>query len=163
MVSEDVNTAAKEVIDGILAAYEELSRLTGKPIPTDLVKGMLRETLHVAVHELAHAALRASYPELEHLTHSEDRLGECVDEVAARILELVISERLGLATHTIDEHVYELKHYSNLANLPITTEELRKLYQQTTKQAKEGKITELINTVLNTCREWMEEVNEKHT
>ena len=116
---------------------------------------MLRETLHIAVHELAHAALRTTYPELEHLTHEEGALGECVDEIAARILELVVSEELGLATHTIEEHVYELKHYSNLANLPISAEELRKLYQQTTNQAREGKVNEVINTVLSKCREWL--------
>ena len=156
MGGEDVSTVAKEVVEGILAAYEELSRLTGKPIPTDLVKEMLREALHIAVHELAHAALRTAHPELERLTHEEGVLSECIDEIAARILELVVSERLGLATHTLEEHVYELKHYSNLANLPISAEELRKLYQQTTKQAREGRIAELINTVLNTCKEWVE-------
>ena len=154
MSSEDIDAVTKEVVKGILAAHEELTRLTGKPLPANLVKEVLRETLHIAVHELAHAALRASYPEFERLVHEGD-LGECVDEVTARILELVVSERLGLATHSIDEHVYELKHYISLANLPISAEGLRKLYEEAMKLLRTRNLDDAINLVLAKCREWI--------
>ncbi len=154
MSSEDIDAVTKEVVKRILTAHEELTRLTGKSLPTNLVKEVLRETLHIAVHELAHAALRASYPEFERLIHEGD-LGECVDEVTARILELVVSKELGLATHSIDEHAYELKHYANLANLPISAEDLRKLYEEALKLLRTGNLDGAINLVLAKCREWI--------
>jgi len=152
--SGDISVIAEDVVKGILATYEELTRITGKPIPADLVREVLRETLHIAVHELAHAALRTSYPEFDRLIHEGD-LGECVDEIAARVLELVVSERLGLATHSIDEHVYELKHYASLASLPVSVESLRELYEEATKSARAGDARRVVDLVLSKCRKWV--------
>ena len=75
--------------------------------------------------------------------------------MTARILELVVSERLGLATHSIDEHVYELKHYISLANLPISAEGLRKLYEEAMKLLRTRNLDDAINLVLAKCREWI--------
>lgn len=149
-----VDAVAEYVVKGMLAAYEELTHLVGKPLPADLVEEALRETLHVAIHELAHAALRTTYPGFEHLIH-KGALGECVDEVAARILELMVSNRLGLVAHSIDEHVYELKHYASLANLPISAEDLRELYEEATKFVGAGDVRGAVDSVLSKCSEWI--------
>lgn len=67
--SDNLNMVAEEIVKEILDAYRELTRITGKPLPLDLMSGVLREALHIAVHELTHAALRASCPEFERLIH----------------------------------------------------------------------------------------------
>ena len=47
---------------------------------------------------------------------------------------------MGLAAHSIDEHVYELKHYASLANLPVSAEDLRELYEEATKFVEAGDV-----------------------
>ncbi len=154
--AEGLEIIAKEVAGNVIAAYEELTKLLGKPIPLGSVRDALRETLHIAVHELAHAALRAISPELVDIIHSDEVLGECFDEVASRILELIVSERLGIRTHTVEEHLYELKHYTGMANLPLDADELGELYEEALKTVEAGRVRDAVNLALLKCREWAE-------
>lgn len=66
---------------------------------------------------------------------------------------MLVSERLGLATHSLDEHVYELKHYSSLADLPIGVEDLRELYGKAMKSAGAKDVRNVVELVLSKCRE----------
>jgi len=101
--------------------------------------------------------LQAISPELVDIIHSDEVLGECVDEVASRILELIVSERLGIRTHTVEEHLYELKHYYyiGMANLPLNADELEDLYKEAKETVEVGGVRDAVNLVLLKCREWV--------
>ncbi len=145
----------REIIENFIKAYEYLSKLIGKEIPKEEARKILKEVTHISIHELAHAAIHTAYPKIEELWRRDEVLGECVDELMGRILELVVSKELGIPTHTIEEHLHELKHYTNLSKLPISKEELTKLYREVIKRLESEGFEVAIKTVEAKCGEWL--------
>lgn len=66
-----------------------------------------RDMLHVLLHEACHAVFYR-IPWLKELHDQEHTL---LDEVVVRILERDLSPEFGLAPHSIEEHLEELRHY----------------------------------------------------
>ena len=145
----------KEIIENYVKAYEYLSKLVGKEIPKEEIEEVLKEATHLLIHELTHAAIHTAYPKIKEIWEENEVLGECIDEVGGRVLELLVSKELGIPTHTIEEHLHELKHYTNLTKLPITKEELSKLYDEAISKLRSEGVKALINTVITKCRDWV--------
>jgi hypothetical protein len=80
------------------------------------------EILHVFLHEACHAAVSKASPWIHDLPEDQHTL---IDEIAARLLEAEIASRLGLYTHSIDEHVEELAFYG----FTVPTESYRSLVE----------------------------------
>ncbi len=149
----------KEVIENVIKAYEYLSKLVGGGIPKEELEEVLKEATHLLVHELTHAAIHTAYPKIEEIWEENEVLGECVDEVGGRVLELLVSKELRIPTHTVEEHLHELKHYTNLTKLPITKEELSKLYNEAISKLRNEGIKASIKTIEMNCREWLRKVS----
>jgi uncharacterized protein (DUF2342 family) len=99
------------------------------------------EILHVFLHEACHAAVSKASPWIHDLPEDQHTL---IDETAARLLEAEIATRLGLYTHSIDEHVEELAFYG----FTVPTESYRSLVEtwETLPHTVEG-IDRLVHVV----------------
>ncbi len=142
------------VVENIIKARDTIEGILNKPIPEELVLDTLSEVEHIAIHELAHAAIRVAYPEVEELWHRDEVLGECVDEVAARVIEAYVSKRIGAYTHSFEEHLHELMHYTSLGNLGMTAEDLGTLYSEAENLLREGRLRDAVEVVVRRCRDW---------
>jgi len=101
------------------------------------------ETVHIFLHEACHAAVSNCAPWIHELDDSDHT---ALDEVLARLLEEKIGLLLGLAVHTSEEQVRELRHYP----VSITVEQyerLRREWQQKYWPARdvEGMATYTLN------------------
>ena len=152
-----IEKLAERVVRNIVEAYSVLKEVVGERVPDDVLVRVLGEVEHIAVHELAHGAVRAVYPEIDAVEDEDPVLGECVDEVLARLLETLVSRRIGGFTHSFEEHVHELEHYTGLSNLNIKAEELEELYEQVSKLVEEKNLKSAIEKVFSKCREWIRE------
>ena len=144
-----------EVIENIVRAREVIESVVGAPIPEDVLRRVLEEVEHIGIHELAHGALRVVYPGIDRVWHENPVLGECVDEVSARVIERYVSESIGSYTHDYEEHAHELRHYRNLADLNIRGEDLERLYSGVSDALKEGRLIDVVRGVERACREWI--------
>jgi hypothetical protein len=153
-MTTQINEIISNIINNIIRAYQFIQDI-GISIPAEKLRNILKEVEHIAIHELAHEIIRSIYPETRDYYKSNPILGECIDEVGARMLELYISKRIGTYTHTFDEHVYELKHYTNLQEISIDVRDLEEMYRETEKQIDEKKLKEAIDIVIKRCIEWV--------
>ncbi len=149
-----VEGLARQVVEKVAEAYKVLSEFAG-PIHSEVLEEALREVEHIAIHELAHSAIRVAYPEIEVLWHRNEVLGECVDEVAARLIESYVSRRIGAYTHSFEEHIHELRHYTSLGNLGMAAEDLASLYSVLEKLLMEGRLRDAVEAVVGKCRDWV--------
>lgn len=101
---------------------EEVERILGVSLNQKEVEERGRQSLRVFVHELLHAALSQTLPNISDPTDPQKDLAQ---EIIVRILEDSICEKLGLPTHTFDEHVDELARL--FPGHPISTEDYKKL------------------------------------
>ena len=147
------------VIGNIVKAYRLFEELMGIRIPRSILERVLRETEHVAIHELAHGAIRVVYPEIDALEERDHTFGECIDEVLSRLLEVYISSRMGVYVHSFEEHEYELKNYTSLSKLNIKARDLEELYRQVSRLLEERRLREAVDVVARKCKEWIRETS----
>ncbi|HDD25662.1 MAG TPA: hypothetical protein ENF75_01050 [Acidilobales archaeon] len=145
--SRNIEELAKDVINNIVKAYEELRRVLKIDLPKELVNEALRETEHIVIHELCHAAIRKVYPEIGKVYDVNEAKATCVDELVGRLLETYVSRRVGAFVHSFEEHITELRLYAPLSNLNITPELLKGLYEEMVKAIEGGKLREFIKKV----------------
>jgi hypothetical protein len=101
------------------------------------------EIVHVFLHEACHAVVSNCLSWIHELGESAHT---ALDEVLARLLEEKIGLALGLAVHTSEEQVRELRHYP--VNITVEQyEHLRRKWQQKYWPAKdvEGMATYTLN------------------
>ncbi len=152
-----VEARVERLVKNIVKAYMVLEEVVGKRVPEDVLVRVLGEVEHIAVHELAHGAIRAVCPEIDVVEEEDPVMGECVDEVLARLLETYVSRRIGGFTHSFEEHVHELEHYTSLSGLSIKAEELEELYEQVSRLVEEKNMRSALEKVFSKCREWVRE------
>ena len=151
---------AEEVIlravESIARAYRFIVESMGIEIPRSYLERVLGEVSHIAIHELAHAVIHVVYPEIDELYRESEVLGECVDEVGGRILEIYVSRGVGAPTHSFEEHVYELEHYSNLRGLGIRARDLEALYEEASRLIESKDLRKAVELVVAKCRSLVE-------
>jgi hypothetical protein len=116
-----------------------LEKLTGAKVPKKKMDKVLREGLHIALHELAHSFLEQSLPWLGGL---EERQHVLVDEVLARFLERKVSEELHSFTESLEEQLQEMRMYSPLRDLDWTVGFYGRLYEDFEEHISQGKSIE---------------------
>ncbi len=149
-----VEEVASRVVNNIVRAYRFAREELGVSIPRETLLAVLGEAEHIALHELAHGIVRAIYPEIAGIHHRDPVLGECIDEVYGRMIELYISRRIGAYTHSFEEHAYELAHYTSLQGLGIRASSLEELYRRVEELLEEKRLRESIEVVARRCMEW---------
>ncbi|RLE58277.1 MAG: hypothetical protein DRJ35_08180 [Thermoprotei archaeon] len=147
-----VNRRIKHTIERIVKTYEIYEQILGKQIPLEILEDALAETEHLAIHEMAHAVIRLLFPEINTLEEENITLGECIDEIFARMLERYVSQKIGSSVHTFEEHVYELKHYTSMSDIEIKPEDLEKLYSKISKLLVGGDVESALLIVINECK-----------
>ena len=145
------------VVENIVKAYESFKEITGSPIPEDVLRRVIDEVEHIAIHELAHGAIRAVYHEIDDIEERGHILGECIDEILGRLLETYVSAKISAHIHSFEEHVYELKNYTSLSKLDIKVEDLEELYRQVTKSLGRKELRNTIDIVAKKCEEWIKQ------
>ncbi len=157
-----VGELSRQVIENIVKAYRALVELLKCEIPDSILMKVLREVEHIAIHELVHGAIRTVYPEIDRLEEGDPVLGECIDEVAARLLEIYVSRAVGAYVHSFEEHAHELEHYAMLAELKIDAEKLRGLYAEAVVYIERGELRDVIELVRERCYEWLSYARSGH-
>ncbi len=152
-----VKDIVERVVENIVKTYTLLEEITGSHIPEEVLRRVIGEAEHIAIHELSHGAIRTVYPGIDELEEKDPVLGECIDEILSRLLETYISDQIGAYKHSFEEHVYELRNYTSLSNLNIRVEDLEELYKHTSRLFKEKKLRNAIDVVAMKCREWIRE------
>ncbi len=153
VMTEDM---VRHVIENVIKAYRLLNDITGLHIPRDVLERVLSEVEHIAVHGLAHGAIRAVYPAIDELERRNPLLSECIDEVLSRLLETYVSAQVGGFVHSFEEHVYELKSYTQLSKLNIKARGLEELYKQAKELIESRSIGDMVRIAATKCREWIE-------
>ena len=118
---------------------EDLEELTGTEVPKEKMDKVLREGLHIILHELAHSFLVQSLPWLGSL---EERQHVLVDEVLARFLERKVSKELHSFTESFEEQLQEMRMYSPLRDLDWTVDFYGRLYEDFEEHISQGKSIE---------------------
>ena len=118
---------------------EHLEKLTGTRVPKKKMDKVLKEGLHIILHELAHSFLEQSLPWLNSL---EEKQHVLVDEVLARFLERNISKQLHSFTESLEEQLTEMRMYSPLRDLEWTIDFYSRLYENFEKHISQGKSIE---------------------
>jgi len=113
-VTSRVEELARKVVDEIVRAHKAIAEVLGVELTEKHLENALSEAEHIVIHEMVHQATLMARPELEEIWRSNPRLAECILELGGRILERIVSERIGAYVHSFEEHVHELKHYSLL-------------------------------------------------
>jgi len=131
---------------GCRPSAEEIERYCLPPILS---------TLHVVVHEVAHAAV-------EHMIGGlklSAREREALHEVMARLIERRFSielRELGLSTakvESFEEQVAELSSYPELRGLKLTAEAYGELYERFWRAVEEGRpVEDLVREALSSLR-----------
>jgi hypothetical protein len=118
---------------------EHLEKLTGAKVPKKKMDKVLREGLHIILHELAHFFLEQSLPWLGNL---KERQHVLVDEVLARFLERNVSKQLHSFTESFEEQLQEMRMYSPLRDLDWTVGFYSRLYEDFETHISQGKSIE---------------------
>ncbi len=151
------------VLNNLVKAHRFVCEALGVSIPREELAKVFEEVEHVAIHELVHGVVRRVYPGMEELYHEDEVLAECVDEVGARMLELYVSSRVGVYTHSFEEHVHELEHYTNLRDLGVEARDLEELYREFEKLVEEKKLGDALDAVVRKCMEWKHRLKNPRT
>ena len=80
-----IEELSQQVVENIVKAHRVLIGIAKREIPENFLEEVLREVEHIAIHELAHGAIRVIYPEIDEL--EDTVLGTCIDEIVARLLD----------------------------------------------------------------------------
>jgi len=150
-----IEKEASKIINNIIKAYRFIHEAMGVSIPQETVVKVLKEAEHIAIHELAHGLIHTVYPEIIEIHHRDPVVGECIDEICGRLIELYVSSRVGSYTHSFEEHAYELKYYTTLRALDIKARDLEELYRNIESLLEEKKLKEAIEIVTRKCMEWI--------
>jgi len=142
-----------EILRRVVEAGSLLEEVAGRPIPREVLERVLREVEHIAIHELAHGAIRAVFPEIGELEEA-DPTWECVGEVLCRVVEAYASSRLGVEVHSFEEHAMELSLYSRLSGMEIGAEDLGELYREVEPLLEGGGLREALELVAERCGRW---------
>ncbi len=156
-----IEELSHQVIEDLVKAYRALVELLKHEIPDSILKKVLREVEHIAIHELVHGAIRVVYPEIDTLEEEDPVLGECVDEVAARLLEIYVSRAVGAYVHSFEEHAHELELYAMLAELKIDAEKLRHLYAEVVAHIECGELKTVMDIVRSQCLKWIDQTKQR--
>ncbi len=143
------------VVNNIVKAYKFIEESLGISLSRDVLEKILKEVEHIAIHELSHGVIHSVYPEITDLHHRDPIVAECIQEIGARLLELYISSKIGVYTHTFEEHIHELKHYTLLRDIDIKPRDLEELYRETVELIKEKKLIKAVENVVGKCMEWL--------
>jgi len=114
-----IENSINNIIRNIVRAYELIRKIIGKNVSDNILIMILKEIEHIAIHELCHGALYTIYPEINIIENKNHVLSECINEIFSRLLETYTSSKIGAYTHSFDEHLHELKHYTLLSKLNI--------------------------------------------
>jgi len=150
-----IESLVERVIRNIIRAYRLFEEISGRDIPKDILKSVLDETEHIAIHELAHGVMYTIYPEIDIIKEENKSLCECIDEIAGRFLERYVSSKIGTHVHSFEEHLHELRSYTSLSRINISVEELEELYKQFIKLIRRKELKRAVNVVIVKCREWI--------
>jgi len=116
---------------------------------------LILSTLHVVVHEVAHAAVECMAEGLELSAREREALHEVMARLIERRLSIELRE-LGLSTakvESFEEQVAELSSYPELKGLRLTAEAYGELYERFWRAVEEGKSAEdLVREVLSSLR-----------
>ena len=118
---------------------------------------LILSTLHVVVHEVAHAAVERMVEGLELSAREREALHEVMARLIERRLSIELRERLGLSTvkvESFEEQVAELSSYPELRGLRLAAEAYGELYERFWRAVEEGKpVEDLVREVLSSL-EW---------
>jgi len=118
---------------------------------------LILSTLHVVVHEIAHAAVERMIGGLELSARDREALHEVMARLIERRLSIELRERLGLSTakvESFEEQVAELSSYPELRGLRLTAEAYGELYERFWRAVEESRpVEDLVREVLSSL-EW---------
>jgi len=157
-MSDEAGALFETLSDVLKLALEKLELYFSLKADDAMLKRLFGETIHVFIHEAAHAFVRAAVPWLDELGDAER---EFLDEVFSRLVERAVSrdlrDELGLEEIVVEspeEQLMELEFYPRLRGLRMSVEEYSALYEAVRERLRRGEPPESV-------AKWLLEVGRK--
>jgi len=116
------------------SVVKKLEEIAGVKVAQNKINGVVKQAIHIVIHELAHAYVERALPWLSKI---EDDQHTLIDEVLARFLERKVSKELNLFVESFEEQLKEIKMYSPLRNLSWDVGFYGKLYDDFEKNVQQ--------------------------
>jgi hypothetical protein len=117
------------------SVVKKLEEIAGVKVAQNKIDDVVKQAVHIVIHELAHAYVERALPWLSKI---EDDQHTLIDEVLARFLERRVSKELSLFVESFEEQLKELRMYSPLRNLSWDVDFYGKLYDDFEKHVRQG-------------------------
>jgi len=143
---------AQRLARAVIEGYRAIAEVLGVELPGKVLEDALIEASHIAIHEMVHRAIDHAYPRARELWKTEPDVAVCIEEIGGRFFETLISERIGAPIHSLEDHLFEIKHYSELRDLELGVEDLKQLYDEARRVLEERGFVEALRKVESECR-----------
>ena len=139
MQEEDI---VEEVLDTILSAYDELSKILGTKLNRKVFYELMNEVARISINELARQLLLSSFPEIDDLSDEEYSI---VDTLVPAFLEKYVLDKLNIGGRSISEIAEELSVISE--DLVVSEELINSLYNEFVNAVRRGELKSFVLTL----------------